>query len=157
MFNLPVLYGDVSTQYKIDNKYVGVTYNETQPVMITEQQHSTCLHTNGQFCKIHAPFQALTNSPSCIAALYAKNDQEIHVQCSKSIFHTLLAFPPIVITSNLWIFILTPTMQESAITIVCPDKVKSSITVPAATSYPEVTTSLQCYIKALPPAPKLQG
>ena len=64
-------------QYKIDSKYIGVTYDETQAVMITEQQYSTCLHANGQFCKIDAPFQALTNPPSYIAALYAKNDQGI--------------------------------------------------------------------------------
>ena len=30
--------------------------------------------------------------------------------------------------SNLWIFILTPTTQGSAITIICPDKVTSSLT-----------------------------
>ena len=77
IFNLPVPHGDVSAQYKIDKKHIGITYDEARAVMITQQQYSTCLHANGQFCKIDAPFQALTNQPSCIMALYAKNNQEI--------------------------------------------------------------------------------
>ena len=76
---------------------------------------------------IYAPFQALTNPPSCIAALYSMNDQEIGVQISLSIFHTPPAFPPIVIMSKLWIFISTPATQGSAITMTCPDKVTSSL------------------------------
>ena len=98
IFNLQVPHGNVSAQYKIDNKYVAVTYDETLAVMITEQQYSICLHANGEFCKIDAPFQTLTNLPSCIAALYTKNDKEIGEQCSLYIFHTPPAFPPIVIT-----------------------------------------------------------
>ena len=47
------------------------------------------------------------------------------MQCSLSIFHTPPAFPPIVITSNLWIFISTLTTQGSAIVLICPNKVTS--------------------------------
>ena len=124
--SLPVLHGNISAQYKINNKCIGATYDETQAVMITKQQYSTCLHANGPFCKIDTPFQPLTNPPSCIAALYTKNDQEIGVQCSLSIFHTPLAFTPITITSDLCNLISTPAMQGSAITMICPDKVTSS-------------------------------
>ena len=77
MFNLPVPHGNISGQYKINNKYIGVTYDEKQTVMITDQQYMICLHANGQFCKIDAPFQPLTNLPSCVAVLYTKNNQEI--------------------------------------------------------------------------------
>ena len=55
--------------------------------MITEQQYTTCLHANGQFCKVDAPFQALTNPPTYIMALHTTNDHEIEVQCSLSILH----------------------------------------------------------------------
>ena len=44
-----------------------------------------------------------------------------------SIFNTPTTFQPIVITSNLWIFVSTPTTQGSAITIICPDKATSSL------------------------------
>ena len=77
IFNLPVTHSDISAQYKINNKYMGVTYDETKAVVITKQQYLTCLHTNGQFCKIDTLFQPFTNPPSCITTLYAKNDQEI--------------------------------------------------------------------------------
>ena len=61
VFNLPVPHGNVSAQYKINNKHIGVTYYKTQEVLITKQQYLKCLHANGQFCKINAPFQAFTN------------------------------------------------------------------------------------------------
>ena len=118
---------NVLAQYKIDNKYIGIIYDKTQAVMITEQQYSMCLHVNGQFCKIDAPFQFLTGLSSCIMALYTKNNHEIGVQCSLTIFYPPTAFSPIVIRSNLWIFILTPSVQGSAITMICPDKVTSSL------------------------------
>ena len=95
--------------------------------MVTEQQYLTYLHANGQFCKLDAPCQPLTNPPSCTAALYDKNDQEIGVQCYLSIFHTPPAFTPFTITSNLLILISTPAMQGSAVTMICPDKVTSSM------------------------------
>ena len=56
IFNLPVPHGDVSGQYKFGNKYIGVTNNEIQAVMITEQQYLTCIHVNRQFCKTDASF-----------------------------------------------------------------------------------------------------
>ena len=138
IFHMPVPLGDASTKYEISGKYIGITYDETQVVINTEQQYSTCLHANGQCCKIDAPFQALTNLLTCIRALYTKNGQEIVVQCSLSIFYTPPTFPPIVIILNLWTFILTPTVQGSAITMICPDKATHSSPFP----YPEVTTSL---------------
>ena len=47
IFNLPVPHGDILTRYKINDTYIGITYDETQMVVITDQQYSTCLHTNG--------------------------------------------------------------------------------------------------------------
>ena len=108
IFNLPVQHFDMSARYKINDKYMEITYNETQVVVMTEEQYSTCLHTNGQFFKVDPPFQTLTNPPTCRAALYAKNTKEIEVQCSLSVFHTPPTFLPVVVTSNLWIFLSTP-------------------------------------------------
>ena len=86
----------------------------------------TCLHANGQFCKIDAPFQALMNPLSCMAAPHAKNNPGIGAQCSLPIFDTLAAFPPNVITLNPWILILSPTTKGSTITMICPSKALSS-------------------------------
>ena len=33
IFNIPVQHGNLSAQYKINNKYIGVTYDETQAVI----------------------------------------------------------------------------------------------------------------------------
>ena len=75
-------------------KYIGITYDETQAVVITEQQYSTCLHANGQFCMVDVPFQALTNPLTCTTALYLMNCKEIDAQCSLSVFtHHPLSHP----------------------------------------------------------------
>ena len=59
-------------QYKINHRYVRVIYDETKAVAITDEQYIACQHANRQFCRINAPFQPLTNQPSCVTALYAK-------------------------------------------------------------------------------------
>ena len=66
IFNLPVPHGVVSATYEISDKYMGITYDKTQAVVITEQQYTTCLHANGQFCKVDVPIQSLTNPPTSI-------------------------------------------------------------------------------------------
>ena len=60
-------------------------------------------------------------------SLYFKNNKEIGLQCSLSIFNTPHAFLPVVLMSNHCIFILTTTMQGSAITVICPDEVTGSL------------------------------
>ena len=87
IFSLPVLYSNLLAQYKIDHKYIEVTYDETKAVAITDLQYRAHQHANRQFCRINAPFQPLTNLPSCLTALYAKNDEAIKEQCSLVIFH----------------------------------------------------------------------
>ena len=76
-FSLLVPHSNLSAQYKINHKYIGVTYDETKAVAITDLQYRACQYANGQFCRINAPFQPLTNLPSCVTALFAKNDQAI--------------------------------------------------------------------------------
>ena len=73
VFNLVIPHGNLSACYNIDSKYLGITYDKTKAVEISEQQFITCQQANGQFCDINAPLQPLANPPSCIEAIYAKN------------------------------------------------------------------------------------
>ena len=92
-----------------------------------DQQYIACQHANEQFYRINAPFQPLTNPPSCITALHAKNDQAIKEQCSLSIFHVACTFIPVEVTSHLWIIPSNPETLGSAITIICSDKATSTV------------------------------
>ena len=56
VFNLPVPHSSPSAQYKINHKYIGVTYDETKAVAHMDQQYISCQHTNRQFWRINAPF-----------------------------------------------------------------------------------------------------
>ena len=127
VFNLPLLHSNLSAQYKFNHRYIGVTYDETKVVAITDQQYIACQHANGQFCRINAPFQPLMNPPSCITALYAKNDQAIAEHCSLSISHVPHTFIPVAVTSNLWIIPSNPETLGSTIMIICPDKATSTV------------------------------
>ena len=93
IFNLPVPHSDMSAKYKINGKYIGIRYDETQAVVINEQQYSTCLDANGQFCEVDMPFQTLMNPPTCTMASYGKNAKEIEAQCSLPIFSYTTHFP----------------------------------------------------------------
>ena len=57
IFNLLVLHADVSVSIQNwQHIYRNYIWWNMQAVMITEQQYSTCLYDNGQFCKINVPF-----------------------------------------------------------------------------------------------------
>ena len=82
VFNSIIPHRNLSAHYNIDNKYLGITHDETKAVEISEQQFSTCQKANRQFCSINTPFHPLANSPLCIAAIYAKNKVGIEKRCS---------------------------------------------------------------------------
>ena len=142
VLNLPVLHNNLSAQYKINHRYIGVTYDETKAVAIMDQQYIACPHANGQFCRINAPFQPLMTPPSCITALYAKNDQAIREQCSLSISHALHTFMPVAVASNLWVIPSNPETLGSKVMIICPDKATN--TVPLQQPFKILRVSLAC-------------
>ena len=81
VFNLARPHRNLSACHKIDNKYLGITYDETKAVEISEKQFSTCQKAYGQFCSINTPLQPLANPPSCITAIYAKDKAGIDKRC----------------------------------------------------------------------------
>ena len=72
VFNLVIPHRNFSACYNINSKYIGIIYDETKAVEISEQQFITCQQANGQFCSINAPLQPLANPLSCITALLCK-------------------------------------------------------------------------------------
>ena len=81
LFNPLIPKGNLSAWYNIDTKYLGISYDETTAMEISEQ-FTTCQQANWQFCSIDAPLQPLTNPPSCITAIYTKNNAGIECWCS---------------------------------------------------------------------------
>ena len=56
----------MSAEYNVNYKYIGVTFDETKAVAITDLQYRPCQHANGKFCRINASFQPLANQPSYV-------------------------------------------------------------------------------------------
>ena len=89
--------------------------------------HIKC--ANGQFCKIEAPIQPLTNPPSCITAIYARNNAGIAHIYSLQIRNTHSATVPTPITSNLWILTSTNESDSEGFTLICHDQAPKSISI----------------------------
>ena len=80
VFNLVIPHRNFSACYNINSKYLGIKYDETKAVEISEDQFSTCQKANGQFGSLNTALQPLANPP-CIAALYEKDKGGIEKRC----------------------------------------------------------------------------
>ena len=122
VFNLVIPHGNISAHYDINTKYLSISYDETKVVEISEQQFIKCLQANRQFCSLSTPFQPLSNPPSSIAAIYAKNKAGIVKRCSLQIRNMNSATIPTPIAPNLWILASATTSESRGITLICPDE-----------------------------------
>ena len=120
--NLVILHRNLSACYTIDTKYLGITYDETKAVEISEQQFLTCHQANGQFCSINAPLQPLANSPS-----YAKDKMGIEKRCSQQIRNMNTATIPMPKAPNLQILTSAPKSALTSVMLICPDEAPNFI------------------------------
>ena len=129
VINLFIPRGNLSAPYDIDTRYLGISHDETKAIEILDQQFTMCQWVNGQFCKIEAPFQPLSNPLSCITAIYIKNKVGIDLWCSLQIRNTCSTTIPIPtpIASNLWILTSAPESDSEGITLICPNQAPTSI------------------------------
>ena len=103
-------------RYTMDNKYLGITYDRTKAMGILDQ-FKICKEANGQFCPLTTPLQPLMNPPSCVAALYTKNSQEIDCLCELSTETQPELYLPIPLTPNVWAIISSPFKQQPPVTV----------------------------------------
>ena len=129
IINLPVPVGNYSMRYTMDTKYLGVTYDRTKAIDIPEKQFKLCKEANGQFCPLTTPLQPLTNPPSCVAALYTKNSREIDRLCELTTKTHPVLYLPIPLASNVWAIISSPFKQQPPVTVICPTRPATSISI----------------------------
>ena len=120
LFNLDIPHGNFSACYDIQNKYLGITLDETSTVEIVKDQFETCQKANGQFCILNTPLLPLANPPTCVSALYAKDKDSIQRRCSLQIKKASSISIPTPIAPNVWIITLPTTAVLSGITLICP-------------------------------------
>ena len=82
MLNLDIPHRNFSVCNDIQNKYLGITFDETNTIEISEDQFKTCQKANGHFCILNTPLLPLANPPTCISALYSKDKGSIQKRCS---------------------------------------------------------------------------
>ena len=102
VFNLDVPHGNYSACYDIENKYLGITLDETSTIDL-EDQFKMCQKANGQFCILNAPLVLCANPPMCLSALYAKDKDSIQKRCSLHIKKASSISIPTSIAPNVWI------------------------------------------------------
>ena len=136
IINLPVPVGNYSIRYTMGNKYLGVTYDRTKAMDIPEDQFKLCKEANGQFCPLTTPLQPLTNPPSCVAALYTKNSQEIDRLCELTTKTQPELYLPIPLASNVLAIISSPFKQQPPVTVIYLTKPAMSIYICCALARP---------------------
>ena len=127
VFNLSIPLRKFSACYNINNKYLGITHDETMAVEISEGQFKTCQETNRQFCSLITPLLPLTNPLMCITALYDKDKASIEKRCSLQIRKTNSVSIPTSITPNVWIITSPLAAVSSGIMFICPEEAPRSI------------------------------
>ena len=128
-FTLDIPHGNFAACYDVTTKYLGITKDETMAVELSTNQFNVCQAANGQFCNIPTPFQPLPNLPTCISALYIRNLANITSKCSLQIRKTLDVNIPSQIAPNILILTTPLSTPASTITLICPGRVTTFITV----------------------------
>ena len=108
VFNLAIPHGNFSACYSINNRYLGITHDETKAVEISEDQFNTCQRANRQFCSLNTPLLTLVNPPTCIAVLCVKDKAGIKERCTLQIRKANSVSIPTPIAPNVWILISMP-------------------------------------------------
>ena len=122
VFNLAIPHGNFSACYNINNRYLGVTHDETKAVEISEEQFNTCQKANRQICSINTPLLPRANPPTCIAALYAKDTVGIKKRCSRQIRKANSVSIPTPIAPNIWIWTSALTAVSTGIMLIYPEE-----------------------------------
>ena len=127
ILTLDIPHGNYSAHYDVHTKYSGVTKDVTMAVELSTTQFQACQHSNGQFCNISTPFQPLANSPTCIAALFAKSKAGIASKCSLQLCKATTTNLTTQIAPNVWILTTPATAPINIMTLICPEKPMETI------------------------------
>ena len=127
ILTLDIPQGNYSAHYVVDTKYLGITKDATMAVELSTAQFQACQEANGQFCSNTTPFQLLANSPSCIAALYAKSTADITSKCSLQICKASVTNLPTQIAPDVWILTTPIAAPLNTMTLICPEKAMETI------------------------------
>ena len=120
VFNLEIPHRNYSLCYDIDNKYLGITLDETSAIEILDNQFNMCKKTNRQFFILNAPLVPLANPPTCLSFLYTKDKNSIQKRCSLQVKKANSISIPTSIAPNGWIIISLPAAAPAGITFICP-------------------------------------
>ena len=128
IFNLDIPYGNYSACHAIENKYLGITLDETSTIEVSEDQFKTCQKPNGQFCTLNTPLLPLADPTTCVSDLYAKDKDSIQQRCSLQIKKASSISIPASIVPNVWIITSSPAAVPSRNTLICPGTAPRTIT-----------------------------
>ena len=106
VFNLDTPHGNYSLSYDTDNKYLGITLDETSAIEILEDQFWTCKRVHRQLCILNTPPLPLANPPTCSSSLYTKDKSSNQKSCSLQVKKANSISIPTSITPNVWVIVL---------------------------------------------------
>ena len=129
IFTLDIPHGNFTACYDVTTKYLRITKDETMVVELSTNQFHVCQTANGQICTIPTSFQPLANLPTCTSALYTRNLASISSCYLLQIRKTSDVNIPSQIAPNVWILTTPLSTPASTITLICPGRATTFITV----------------------------
>ena len=124
---MDIPHGNYSLHYDIEDKYLGITLDETSTIEILENQFYSCKKANRQFCILNTPLLPLANPPTCLSSLYTKDKNSIQKKCSFQVKKVDSISIPTSIVPNVWIITFSTAAACTAITLICPGEAPRAI------------------------------
>ena len=118
---------EISQHVMTYKQVFGIVLDETSAIEISKDQFKTCQKANRQFCILNTPLLRPANPPTCVSALYAKDNDSIQNRCSLQIKKASSVSIPTCIAPNVWIITSSVTAVPSGITLICPGEAPRSV------------------------------
>ena len=122
VFNLDIPHGNYSLCYDIENRYLGITLDETSAIEISNNQFNTCKKVNRQFCILNTPLLPLANPSRCLSSLYIKDRNGIQKRYCLLVKNTSSVSMPTSMAPNVWIITSSLAAAPARIMLICPGK-----------------------------------
>ena len=137
IFNIPIAYNRtvMTARYDLQYNFMAVNLERTKYMLLTDQDAADCCRPSTTFCSPTSAIYSISNSPSCLSALFTKDKPLVTDKCNKLIRIKDTLPKGVYITQKTWVI---STSQFFRLQLVCSDGNDRSINVVSPISIVEV-------------------
>ena len=125
-FSIPIPHPklDLVVRYSMETTHIAISTDKTSYVMLSGSELSKCVTADTTYCSFRQPVRSIAHSPSCVSALFLKDNLAIKNVCTRKLT-THDHFPTVYYLQNgKW---LIATRSKFAIHVSCPGSNKQNL------------------------------